>query len=84
MELTKKEYSLLEYLIYHQEQIVSIEDMIEHIWESEVDLFSNSCKFHIHSLKKKLSSVLGEHEMIRNIRGQGYMITSLSGKEVNS
>ncbi|MDK8179681.1 response regulator transcription factor [Paenibacillus sp. UMB4589-SE434] len=75
LELTKKEYSLLEYLLYHQDRVISAEEIIEHVWDSEVDLFSNSLKYHIHSLKKKLSAVAGDSEIIKNYRGHGYVIS---------
>lgn len=70
VELTKKEYSILEYLAFHKGKVISTEEIIEHTWDSETDLFSNSFKFHIHSLKKKL----GVDNIIKNIRGQGYII----------
>lgn len=73
VELTKKEYSILEYLMYNKNKVISAEKVIEHVWDSDVDLFSNSFKFHIHSLKKKLS--VSEGDVIRNIRGQGYILT---------
>ncbi|WP_422658863.1 response regulator transcription factor [Paenibacillus sp. EC2-1] len=76
VDLTKKEYSILEYLMNHKDKVISMEEIIEHIWDSEADMFSNTFKFHIHSLKKKLSVVLGEDVPIINIRGQGYMISS--------
>lgn len=79
VDLTKKEYSILEYLISNKNKVISAEELMEHIWESDVDLFSNPLKFHIHSLKKKISSVLGEKEIIRNIRGQGYIISEEVG-----
>lgn len=75
LALTKKEYALLEYLALHQGQVISAETLIEHVWDSEVDLFSNSLKFHIHSLKKKLELADASHEYIQNLRGQGYVLT---------
>lgn len=76
IDLTKKEYSILEYLILNKDKVISSEQLIEHIWDSDVDLFSNSLKFHIHSLKKKLFSVIKNPELIKNIRGQGYIMDS--------
>ncbi len=67
--LTKKEYSVLEYLFRHKGEVVSAETLIEHVWESDVDLFSNSLKYHIHMLKKKLNTTC-----IRNVRGHGYIL----------
>lgn len=72
ISLTNKEYSILEYLLFHQGKVISTEEIIEHVWDSEVDLFSNSFKYHMHSLKKKLAE--GGGDCIKNIRGQGYVI----------
>jgi len=72
INLTNKEYSILEYLMFHIGKVISAEEIIEHVWDSEVDLFSNSFKYHMHSLKKKLSAGGGDY--IKNIRGQGYVI----------
>ena len=72
INLTNKEYSILEYLMFHMGKVISAEEIIEHVWDSEVDLFSNSFKYHMHSLKKKLSA--GGGDCIKNIRGQGYVI----------
>jgi len=73
IHLTKKEYAILEYLAFHRGRVISAEEIIEHVWDSETDLFSNSFKFHIHSLKKKLS--VGTDEYIKNVRGQGYILS---------
>ncbi|WP_313152799.1 response regulator transcription factor [Lacrimispora sp.] len=72
INLTNKEYSILEYLMFHIGKVISAEEIIEHVWDSEVDLFSNSFKYHMHSLKKKLSA--GGGDCIKNIRRQGYVI----------
>lgn len=68
--LTKKEYSVLEYLFRHKDSIISAETLIEHVWDSDADLFSNSLKYHIHSLKKKLNT-----SYIKNVRGRGYILS---------
>lgn len=75
LKLTKKEYALLEYLLFHQGAPVSAEELIEHIWDSEIDPFSTSVKYHIHSLKKKLERVDPDREYITNLRGHGYVLT---------
>ncbi len=67
--LTKKEYGILEYLLMHKGKLVSGEDLIEHVWDSEAETFTNSFKVHINSLRKKLPQ-----DTIRNIRGQGYYV----------
>lgn len=72
LKLTNKEYAILEYLMFHTGEVISPEEIIEHVWDSDVDLFSNSFKFHIHSLKKKLS--INGKSYIENLRGMGYVI----------
>lgn len=74
LSLTKKEYGILEYLMYQQERIVSLEDIIEHVWDSETDLFSNSFRVHMSSLRKKLEAVSNGWEYLVTIRGQGYRL----------
>ncbi|MCQ6564033.1 response regulator transcription factor [Paenibacillus mendelii] len=76
IELTKKEYSILEYLFMHKDRIVGTEELIEHIWdENKADLFSNSFKVQLNSLKKKLAPYTGDKELIKNTRGFGYSLT---------
>lgn len=72
VELTKKEYAILEYLMAHQGRVISAEELIEHVWNSESDPFSNAFRFHISSLRKKLSAVSGTDGLIITLRGQGY------------
>lgn len=71
--LTRKEYGILEYLLLHKNQVISAEEMTEHVWNNEFDPFSNTFRYHIHSLKKKLNLATGE-ERIRTVRGQGYIL----------
>lgn len=70
LSLTNKEYSILEYLMLNQGRVISQSKLIEHVWDSEADPFSNALKFQLHSLKKKL----GKADIISNVRGQGYTI----------
>ena len=73
VSLTRKETGLLEYLLLHQGRPVSQEELLEHVWDSSVDSFSNSIRVHISSLRKKLKSVLG-YDPITNRIGEGYQI----------
>ena len=52
LSLTRKESSLLEYFLLHQNRIISPEEMIEHIWDGSVNSLSNSIRVHISSLEK--------------------------------
>ena len=71
LSLTRKECGVLEYLLLHQGRPVSQEELIEHVWDSSVDAFSNSIRVHISALRKKLRTALG-YDPIRNRIGEGY------------
>ena len=73
ISLTRKECSLLEYFLLHQNRIISPEEIIEHIWDGSVNSFSNSIRVHISSLRKKLRAALG-FDPIQNKVGQGYIL----------
>ena len=74
VELTRKEYGILEYLLLHKERPVGMEELIEHVWDSETDLFSNTFKAHVSSLRHKLSAAAGGKEFIETVRGVGYRL----------
>lgn len=73
LSLTKKEYAILEYLILHKNQTVDTRQLMEHAWDSDADLFPDTLKYHIHSIKKKLAEAGCKKDIIRNVRGVGYM-----------
>lgn len=77
LSLTRKEAGVLEYLMLHQGQPISQEEMMEHLWDGSVNSFSNSIRVHISSLRKKLRAAL-EYDPIQNKVGQGYLIGETS------
>ena len=73
VSLTRKELGILEYLMMNEEKVISQEELLDHVWDKNADLFSNAIRVHISSLRKKLKAVLGS-DPINNIVGQGYTI----------
>ena len=71
--LAPREYAILEYLLLYQGKVISAEELIEHVWDSEANMFTDAVKVHISNIRKKLREVCGE-EYIITIRGQGYLI----------
>lgn len=71
IELSNKEVVLLEYLIRNKGRIVSTEDILEHVWDSEVDVFTDTVKTHIKTLRKKIDP---NKRVIKTYRGKGYML----------
>lgn len=79
LNLTKKEFGILEYLILHRGKVISQETLIEHVWDSSVDSFSNSVRVHLNSLRKKLKGYMND-EIIDTVKGVGYIIEDHGGK----
>lgn len=69
--LSSKEASLLEYLLRNQGRTVSTEELLEHVWDSEIDYFTDTVKTHIKTLRKKIDP---EKKTIKTIRGKGYLV----------
>ncbi|WP_028582642.1 response regulator transcription factor [Desulfogranum japonicum] len=74
VELTPKEFSILEFLFYNLNRAISRYTLAEHVWGDEFDpvTMSNSIDVHIKNLRKKL----GPHgaQIIHTVRGVGYMV----------
>ena len=66
---TKKEYGIFEYLMMNKGRVVSGEELIESVWESDADIFTNAFKVHINAMRKKLPE-----GFIKNTKGQGYYV----------
>ena len=73
LSLTRKETGILEYLMLNQGRPISQEELLEHVWDSSVDNFSNSIRVHISALRKKLRTALG-YDPIHNRIGEGYVM----------
>jgi DNA-binding response OmpR family regulator len=71
--LTAKEFGILEYLMRNVGCVVSQEDLLEHVWSEDANLFTQSIKVHINNLRKKLDAAGGEG-LISTIKGKGYLI----------
>lgn len=77
IDLPQKELSILEYLMLNSTRPVSAEELIEHVWADESDMFSNAVKVRISLLRKKLAEA-GAGLTIANIRGAGYILSERS------
>lgn len=73
IELTKNEYKILKYLVQNREVIVSREDIMECLWESESFIDDNTLTVNITRLRNKLEE-LNLKELLLTKRGQGYML----------
>jgi len=71
--LTKKEFSLLEYLVRNAEMVVSRGMIMEHVWNMNTDPFSNTIEAHIFNLRKKIA--LSSPVLIHTVPGRGYKLS---------
>lgn len=72
VELTVREYGILEYLLRHLGEVVSREDITDHVWDRFFDSFSNVVDVHLKNLRKKLPHPYGKR--IQTVWGKGYKL----------
>src|SRR3954471_1323227 len=73
VQLTRREYALLEYLARRAGQVVNRMDIAEHVWDERYDEFSNVVDVYVQRLRRKLD-VPREPSIIRTRRGYGYQL----------
>lgn len=70
---TAKETALLEYFLLHPNRLITQQELIDHVWDESVNIFSNSIRVHMSSLRKKLKNELGCDPIVTKI-GEGYIL----------
>jgi DNA-binding response OmpR family regulator len=73
IELTAKEFALLEFLMRHPGQVLSRTQITDHVWRYDFDALSNVVDIYIHYLRDKVDRGFS-HPMIKTVRGVGYKI----------
>ncbi|MDQ2717675.1 MAG: response regulator transcription factor [Chloroflexota bacterium] len=74
LELTAKEFGILEYLLRHQGAIISQEALLEHVWDMQANPLTNTVRVHINSLRRKLTDIAETPRYIETVIGQGYRL----------
>lgn len=73
IELTPKEYSILEYLLRNKNRVVSRTILSEHVYDYHFDSDTNVIDVHINKLRNKIDKGF-DHQILQTIRGVGYII----------
>ena len=73
IELTAKEYALLEYLMQNPERVLSRNMIIEHVWDQSFDGITNIIDVYVRHLRSKVDDPF-DQKLIRTVRGVGYSI----------
>lgn len=77
IQLSAKEFALLEYLIRHPNQIVTKEQIINHVWNYDADILPNTVEVYIGYLRNKIDKPFSSTSgLIKTVRGFGYRIGS--------
>lgn len=75
IELTAKEYALLECLARDGGKVMGRQEISERVWNEEYDPFSNLIEVYIQRLRKKID-IAGERPLIHTRRGEGYVLAA--------
>ena len=73
IDLTPKEFSLLEFLMRHPREVLSRPRILEHVWDINYDGFSNVVDVYVGYLRRKLPPPY-DRTLIRTVRGVGYQV----------
>jgi heavy metal response regulator len=75
IDLTAKEYSLLEYLMSNAGRVLSRTMIIEHVWDQSFDGVTNIVDVYVRHLRNKVDDPF-EQKLIRTVRGVGYTVVA--------
>jgi two-component system, OmpR family, response regulator len=75
IQLSSKEFALLEYLMRHAHTIMSKDQIISHVWDYEADILPNTIEVYIRNLRKKIDEPFkNKTPLLYTVRGFGYKI----------
>ncbi len=77
--LAPKEFALLEYLMKNQGRVMGRGAILEHVWDANADMFSNTIEAHIGSLRRKIDRH-GKRKLIHTVTGRGYKVDVIPRK----
>lgn len=80
IQLTAKEFALLEYLLHNADRVVSKDALMQHVWDYDADILPNTVEVYIGYLRNKIDKPFKEPSLIHTRRGFGYYFGKVSGK----
>jgi heavy metal response regulator len=78
IDLSNKEYSLLEYLMRNANHVVTRSMIAEHVWDASFDSFTNVIDVYINHLRNKIDRN-APRKLIQSVRGVGYRLSASEG-----
>lgn len=82
LDLSSKEFSILEFLLYNQKKALSRNSILENVWGGAAEVLgqSNNLDVHIKNLRKKLKAAGMKADCIQTVRGIGYKLDEPAGE----
>ncbi len=75
IDLTAREFALLRYFMLHPGEVLAAERLLDHVWDENIDPFTNTVRVTISKLRKKLAEA-GQPQMIETVVGSGYRLVA--------
>jgi DNA-binding response OmpR family regulator len=75
VELTRREFAILEYLLHHPDEVLSKRDILDHVWDFDFDGDPNIVEVYIRRLRTKLQRP-DDGALIETVRGAGYRLVA--------
>lgn len=75
VDLSPREFALLEYFLTRMDEVVTRSDIETHVWDSNFDSWGNVVNVTIHRLRKKIDGER-ENRLLHTVRGAGYVLSS--------
>jgi DNA-binding response OmpR family regulator len=82
LDLTAKEFALLRYFMTHPGVVLSQEHLLEHVWDTNADPFTNTVRVTVGTLRRTLS-VGDEAPLLETVIGSGYRLVEPAGDRVD-
>ena len=74
IDLSQKEFALLEYLLRNQNRVLSKDNLISHVWDYDADVLPNTVEVYIGYLRNKIDRPFGGPMLLHTARGFGYKL----------
>jgi DNA-binding response OmpR family regulator len=69
INMSKKEYSILEYFLKNAQKVISKQEIIDHVWNFDADVLPNTVEVNIRNIRQKIGN-----NIIKTVRGFGYKV----------
>jgi DNA-binding response OmpR family regulator len=78
LDLSPKEFALLEYFLSHKDEVVTRTELSEHVWDDTFDSLGNVIDVTVHRLRKKIDGDRAD-KLLQTLKGVGYVLKSQRG-----